>query len=192
MSTRAHRETASGFKGPGREGGWKYQRPLGGLYLTPRSSPNLREGRPSLATDIGRGPVKGGKGLRAYFPSAHPVPQRQSQRPLTLSPTRKAKTSLFYWASFPSSPRTLQSGCSLYWALGSSSGFHSKRILGCSLLPTSRPSQRPGHRTLSLTLLDHWPLPGQWPPSLNHMVSCQLHFQMVTPQLTLAQPLCPL
>ena len=53
MSTWAHRETASGFKGPGREGVWKYQRPLGGVYLTPRSSPSLREGRPSLAADIG-------------------------------------------------------------------------------------------------------------------------------------------
>ena len=104
MSAQGHQETASGFKGPGREGGWKYQRPLGGLCLRPHSSPSLRE-RPPLAADMGRGPVKGGKGLRACFPSTRPVPQRQSQQPPTLSPTRKAKTSLFYWVSFLGSPR---------------------------------------------------------------------------------------
>lgn len=82
----------------------------------------------------------------------------------------------------------------MYWALGSSSGFHQgfhpKRILGYSYSPPPTPA-RGLDTDLSLTLLDRWPLPGQWPPSLNHIGSCQLHFQMVMPQLTLAQPLCP-
>ena len=136
-------------------------------------------------------PSESRQGAEGLFPKYTSCTPETVTAAANLLPDQESQDLTFLLGLLPEFTKNPPEWMLLYWALGSS-GFHPKCILGCSLLPTSRPSQRPGHRTLSLTLLDRWPPPGQWPPSLNHMGSCQLHFQMVTPQLTLAQPLCSL
>ena len=137
------------------------------------------------------------EGLFPKYTSCTPETVTAAADPLTDQESQDLSFLLGLFPGFPKSSRgpTLQGGCSLYWALGSSSGFHQgfhpKRILGYSYSPPPTPA-RGLDTDLSLPLLDRWPLPGQRPPSLNHIGSCQLHFQMVMPQLTLAQPLCPL
>ena len=70
--------------------------------------------------------------------AADPLPDQESQDLIFL---------LGVLPEFPKSSLgpTLQGGCSLYWALGSSSGFHQgfhpKRILGCSYSPPPAPGR---------------------------------------------------